>query len=511
MVGELNILSAGQKSQLFAAQKTTQALSQAQLNLSSGRRVNSPLDNPQSFFASFSLSSDAADLTRALDKISLSVNTIQNAESARNNLDNILQTAISTTQSGKEQLLSNQEDLGNVILADNPVVYYRLDETSGGVAENLGSGGAGLNGNYNGVQLDQGALTFSLGSTSARFDGVNDRIDIANNVLINTDPAGYSERTVELTFQADNFGGKQVLFEEGGTGNSAAIYLDGDRVYFAARDAGDFGPFDISAEIEEGKTYQAAFVLDSNAGTFTGYLNGEIVGEGAINRPLTRHGGAVAIGRNAGGTFFHDGANGGNGEYFEGRIADFALYNDVLSQEDLQKRFDVTQLEQAEFIQNEVTSVLSQLDGLAEDSGFRGVNLLNNDNLRTNFTLNGSSNLITEGRDLSRSGLGIEDPVFNQLTDFDTALDGFLDAESIIQNFGNGLASDLSIIESRQRFTENTINNFETGSDDLTLADTDEEAANILSLQARQQVQTATLSLSAQGSNIADLLLRNPL
>jgi len=60
------------------------------------------------------------------------------------------------------------------------------------------------------------------------------------------------------------------------------------------------------------------------------------------------------------------------------------------------------------------------------------------------------------------------------------------------------LGSNLSIIETRQDFTKNMINVLETGASNLTLADTNEEAANVLALQTRQQLSSTALSLSSQ-------------
>lgn len=113
--------------------------------------------------------------------------------------------------------------------------------------------------------------------------------------------------------------------------------------------------------------------------------------------------------------------------------------------------------------------------------------------------------------DLTRTGLGIETPELNFFSDFDKVLSNLSYAESDIRNFGRGLASDLNIIETRQNFTENTINTFEAGADDLTLADQDEEAATVLALQTQQALQVTTLALTSQQSNIGNFLLQNPL
>ncbi len=510
MVSNANILTASQNSQLFSIQKTSRALDVAQLRVSTGKRVNSALDNPQNFFASFSLSSKASSLNRVLDGIGQGITALQSAENARGTLSNLIDQAEAATQNAKQTLLDDQQDLGGIILADNPVIYFRLNETSGTVATNLGTAGAVLNGTYQGgFSLDSGALTFSLDNASASFDGSSGRVAIPNSNLVNTDPAGYPARTVELTFEASTLSGRQVLFEEGGTGNAIAVYLDDDRIYFAARDSGDFGPFDISAQVQANTVYQASFVFDSASSTFTGYLNGEVVGTGAVTKPMNSHGGAVALGRNAGGTYFHDGSNGGNGEYFDGKISDFALYNSVLSQSDLQDRYAATQLAEAKVFEQDVVKIFDQADLLVDDAAFQGINLLKSDNLITNFNTDGSSSLLTEGRDLTTSGLGFSTPDFVSFSNIDKTLNEFIDANSTLENFGSSLSSDLNLIQTRQSYTEQTVNTLEAGSDDLTLADQDEEAANLLALQLQQEIQLANLSLSFQGSNIADLLSRS--
>ena len=58
--------------------------------------------------------------------------------------------------------------------------------------------------------------------------------------------------------------------------------------------------------------------------------------------------------------------------------------------------------------------------------------------------------------------------------------------------------SSLSIVQNRQDFTKAMINTLQTGADNLILADTNEEAANMLALQTRQQLSQTALSLASQ-------------
>ena len=59
-------------------------------------------------------------------------------------------------------------------------------------------------------------------------------------------------------------------------------------------------------------------------------------------------------------------------------------------------------------------------------------------------------------------------------------------------------SSNLSIIQARQDFTSSTIDTLKSAADSLVVADTNEEGANLLALQARQSLSTTALSLAAQ-------------
>ena len=60
------------------------------------------------------------------------------------------------------------------------------------------------------------------------------------------------------------------------------------------------------------------------------------------------------------------------------------------------------------------------------------------------------------------------------------------------------LGTNLSTIQIRSDFTENLINTLEVGAGNLTLADLNEEGANLLTLQTRQQLASTSLSFATQ-------------
>jgi len=147
-------------------------------------------------------------------------------------------------------------------------------------------------------------------------------------------------------------------------------------------------------------------------------------------------------------------------------------------------------------------NLLIQIDQLAQDASFNGINLLQSgSNLLVNFNENQTSQLSIDGTSTSSSGIGL-----TKLTYEDFATNAAL---KVVQNADDrslqtlrvkatAFASSLSIVQSRQDFTKNMINTLQTGASGLTLADTNEEGANLLALQTRQQLGTSALSIANQ-------------
>ena len=67
-----------------------------------------------------------------------------------------------------------------------------------------------------------------------------------------------------------------------------------------------------------------------------------------------------------------------------------------------------------------------------------------------------------------------------------------------LQSESQTLSASLSTIQVRQEFTKATINTLQSGSADLTLANSNQEGANLLALQTRQQLSSTALSLASQ-------------
>ena len=235
---------------------------------------------------------------------------------------------------------------------------------------------------------------------------------------------------------------------------------------------------------------------------------------------------------------------------------------------------DTSEADSVENYMKQFDEILKQIDGIAKDSGYKGVNLLDGEDqeLKVVFNEDRSSSLTVKGDDASSAGLGLEASdgkwvksadktaaafatsteytadsyvrdgsgkiykVASQIEDTNdkdiqtlvadgslvateyTTTDGNFkevnidkdaisksitqveDAVSKLRNMASVFGNNYSIVENREEFTENLINVLEEGADKLTLADMNEESANMLALQTRQQLAINSLSLASQAA-----------
>ena len=153
-------------------------------------------------------------------------------------------------------------------------------------------------------------------------------------------------------------------------------------------------------------------------------------------------------------------------------------------------------------------TIRTQIDQMSSDSGYRGLNLLAvaGGNAATTLTVtfneNSSSSLAVVGFLGNSSGLSLTGAGGNwQATSSITADSAKMDsAITSLRTSTQTLAANLNIITTRQSFTDNMISTLQTGSDNLTLADMNQEGANMLMLQTRQSLGTTSLSMSSQAA-----------
>ena len=211
-----------------------------------------------------------------------------------------------------------------------------------------------------------------------------------------------------------------------------------------------------------------------------------------------------------------------------------------------QSALDSSDATERENYMKQFNDILGQIDGIAKDSGYKGVNLLNGGNLTVKFNEDGTSDLKIAGKTATADGLGInagadwakdlatkKTAVDTAQAEYDKAAEGDKadkktaletaqkaydtamtaataaietsvtevdKAVSTLRSMASEFGNNYSIVQSREDFTENLINVLTEGADKLTLADMNEESANMLALQTRQQLAINSLSLASQAA-----------
>ena len=149
---------------------------------------------------------------------------------------------------------------------------------------------------------------------------------------------------------------------------------------------------------------------------------------------------------------------------------------------------------------SQYNGIISQISTTAQDSSFNGINLLNGDTLKLTFNETGKSSLSIQGVTFSASGLGLGSLTngtdFLDSTSANNVIASLGSASSSLRTEASALGSNLSVVQIRQDFSKSLINVLQTGSSNLTLADTNQEAANSQALSTRQSIAVSALALA---------------
>jgi flagellin len=156
--------------------------------------------------------------------------------------------------------------------------------------------------------------------------------------------------------------------------------------------------------------------------------------------------------------------------------------------------------------------IIDQLKTTAQDASFNGINLLDGNSLKLIFNETGKSTLTIAGVNFDPNGLGLS--ALSAGTDFtDNVLTGKVltalnNASITLRSQASAFGANLSIVQIRQDFSKKLINVLQTGSSNLTLADSNEEAANSQALSTRQSIAVSALALANQSQQSVLQLLR---
>ncbi len=157
-------------------------------------------------------------------------------------------------------------------------------------------------------------------------------------------------------------------------------------------------------------------------------------------------------------------------------------------------------------LQSNFSTLLTQINQLASNSGYNGVNLLNGDSLTINFNPTGTSSLSITGVTYNSAGLGLSAASGSGATSFnsDSVLSGLVSnintALSTVQTQTETFGTNASTITTRSSFETALINTLQTGAANLVVADQNVESANLLTEQTQQQLEISALSIANQAN-----------
>src|SRR6202140_231994 len=396
------VLSASVRQNLLSLQSTADLLATTQNRLSTGKKVNTALDNPTNYFTAQGLDNRANDISNLLDGIGNGVQVLQAANTGLTSLQKLVDTAKSIAN----QVL--QTTIGYSTLASATTTVGAV-----GSASDLTTGGT--------TSLQGKTVIFTPATGSAltlTFD--------------NTAGAG----------KVNSLDALNAAISAAGIGVTASISSTGFLTFTSSND-----------------NASQAITVSGGAAANTVQITGTTVAAGVV-APVAD-------------------------------ASSQAIRANLVSQ---------------------YNNIIAQITTTSQDASFNGINLLNGDNLKLTFNETGKSTLNISGVPYNATGLGLNSLVAG--TDFldsasaNATIAKLSSASNALRTEASTLGSNLSIVQIRQDFSKNLINVLQTGSSNLTLADTNQEAANRQAPSTRQAVAVSALALANQSQASVLQLLR---
>lgn len=456
-------LSKAVRSNLLSLQNTADMMSKTQNRLATGNKVNSALDNPTNFFTASSLNSRAGDINQLLDGMANGIQTIEAADNGLTAITKTLESMQSTLRQARQdksfQTESfSMENAGTVALEGGA---FGEDETvTVGASKAVGTIPADLAADSS-FSLQVGGVKVEIAVNIESEADAGDETtaqDVADSINNNKSLQNLGiTATVSddgNTFEIHNASGREVTLDGGGATFTDGAETPADVTSIAATGAEAVSNVDDMVRILNNSADTKGKVRASND-------NGNLRIENLSTQELS----------------------------VTGPDASADIGGNVV-------RADLT---------NQYNELRDQLDKLADDASFNGINLLRGDNLKITFNETGTSEIDIQskgGEAINSATLGIPTNMEEVDFDDDATIDAFLGdiktAINEVRSQASAFGSSLSIVQNRQDFSKNMINTLQTGAGNLTLADSNQEAANLLALQTRQQLSSTALSMASQ-------------
>jgi flagellin len=544
------VLSASVRQNLLSLQSTADLLATTQNRLATGKKVNTALDNPTNFFTASSLDSRANDISNLLDGIGNGVQVLQAANTGITSLQKLVDSAKSVANQALQTTVgySTRSNITSGTITRNGVAVDSTDLRGLGTVTNAAVPLGAV------ISVGAGPGTVTAASTLASLGTGGTAIANGDTLVVNGKTITFDTATVtSQTSATDAFG--NVTFFLATTGTAPKV---SDLLSAIDSSAGNTGIGSAASTVANSGT--ATSKLQLNTGVNSDLtLSGTALAKLGLNAGTTNRTGDTltfaALGTGLATTVtFGDGTG--------GTVKSLNDLNNVLSGDNLTASIDsqghltvLTSNDYASFAlptvggtaQNgtdgngvfqaskgavtvaapikdptsqatrqalvaQYNNIIQQISTTAQDASFNGVNLLNGDTLKLVFNETGKSTLSITGVNFNAGGLGLGNLISG--TDFidnaatNRVLGSLSTAANTLRSEASALGSNLSIVQIRQDFSKNLINVLQTGSANLTLADTNEEAANSQALSTRQQIAVSALALANQSQQSVLKLLQ---
>jgi flagellin len=529
------ILSAAVRQNLLSLQSTADLLSQTENRLASGKRVNSALDNPVNYFTASALDARSSDINNLLDSIGNGVQVLQAAntgitslqklvDNAKSIANQALQTTVgystkanivsgTITANGAGVTASDLRGLGtvtNTAAALGSVVNVGTATgtlTAATLLSAIGTGGSAIaNGdtftvNGKSITFDTTTATATKSSTDAQGNvtfyvqsaaAVSDLLSAIDTAAGNTGTGSVASTVANsgtATSKLQLNTGVNADLTLNGTGlakfglSAGTTNRTGDTLTFTALGGG----LATTVTFGNGTAGTVKTLNDLNNVLAGDNLTASIDSTGKLTISTSNDYASYSLPTVAGTAQSGTDANGAF-QASKGAVTTSTPIADPNSQATRQA------------LVSQYNTVLQQISTTAQDSSFNGVNLLNGDTLKLVFNEKGTSTLSITGVTFGPGGLGLPNLVAG--TDFidnaatNKVLSSLTTASNTLRSEASTLGTNLSVVQTRQDFSKNLINVLQTGSSNLTIADTNAEAANNQALSTRQSIAVQTLALA---------------
>ncbi|WP_122520419.1 flagellin [Pannonibacter phragmitetus] len=491
-------LSAAVRQNLLTLQQTADFMSGVQNKLATGKKVNSALDNPNSFFTASGLNNRAKDLSNLLDDMGQVVQTMKAADQGITNITKLTETA----KAKANQALQTQSQYERAQYAKQ---YNDLLKQIEDMAKDS---------SYKGKNL----LAGEGNNLTAIFNE-------DNTSKLTVTAVNYTDTTLSTGLNLQDLtlakGGAASLQLEGGKSSATFLNATGDALSSGSllQDATGLAVGDVlqlrTAASGGGAGVTGYTNITIGANTTVQNLVDQINGVAGVRAEFDEKTGSLSIISNDD-VYLHNtnasAATPAPSDLISVSAANFTSGSQLLKNsgsfnvEDILTLTDGNGYELGSLEVTDKTSVKDLTDFIKR---FNGVNAsFNTSTGKLTIESDVSLNLKSTNADFAATGFTEDTDGVNVVAAVESGfatdeainqtIDKLNNTLSLLRSQASEFGTNLSTVQIRQDYTKTMINTLQEGAGKLTLADTNEEGANLLALQTRQQLASTSLSFASQ-------------